>query len=88
MEEPVDNLPCRLKKKFWKQGCIAGGFFMFLQMIEHLLYLFLSWQVPENVIDTAIDFPRQTHGIYSFHLPNTLVFYPNPITIYVGSYVQ
>ncbi|GIY07826.1 n-acetylglucosaminyl-phosphatidylinositol biosynthetic protein [Caerostris darwini] len=58
MEEPVDNLPCRLKK-FWKQGCIAGGFFMFLQMIEHLLYLFLSWQVPENVIDTAIDFPRQ-----------------------------
>ncbi|XP_055937371.1 phosphatidylinositol N-acetylglucosaminyltransferase subunit A-like [Argiope bruennichi] len=54
MKEPVDSLSCRLKK-FWMQGYIAGGFFMLLQTIEHLLFLFYSWKVPENIIDKAID---------------------------------
>lgn len=54
LNEPVDSLSCRLKK-FWMQGYFAGAFFMLLQAIEHLLFLFLSWQVPENTIDKAFD---------------------------------
>ncbi|XP_054723967.1 phosphatidylinositol N-acetylglucosaminyltransferase subunit A-like [Uloborus diversus] len=54
VNEPIDDFPCRLKK-FWQQGYIAGEFFMLLQAIEHLLFLFYSWMVPENLIDTACD---------------------------------
>lgn len=52
--EPVDNLSCRLMK-FWQQGYIAGAFFMVLQSIEHLLFIFFSWLVPEHTIDKAYE---------------------------------
>ncbi|KAG8195801.1 hypothetical protein JTE90_004805 [Oedothorax gibbosus] len=52
--EEVDSLSSRLKK-FWSQGYIAGAFFMLLQAIEHLLFLLLSWQVPESIIDKALE---------------------------------
>lgn len=35
--------------RFWQQGYIAGAFFMLLQAIEHLLFIFFSWLVPESV---------------------------------------
>ncbi|GFS30087.1 phosphatidylinositol N-acetylglucosaminyltransferase subunit A [Trichonephila inaurata madagascariensis] len=56
LNEPVDSLSCRLEK-FWNQGYFAGAFFMLLQAIEHLLFLFLSWKIPENTIDKALDVP-------------------------------
>nr|XP_042908977.1 phosphatidylinositol N-acetylglucosaminyltransferase subunit A-like [Parasteatoda tepidariorum] len=54
--EPVDTLSCRLKK-FWLQGYVAGAFFMLLQAIEHLVYLFLSWYIPEDVSKQLLDPP-------------------------------
>ncbi|XP_035220307.1 N-acetylglucosaminyl-phosphatidylinositol biosynthetic protein-like [Stegodyphus dumicola] len=54
ISRPVDDLQCRLRK-FWEQGYIAGAFFMLLQAIEHLLYVFFSWLVPEDTIDLARD---------------------------------
>lgn len=56
--QPVDDLPCRLRK-FWQQGYIAGGFFMLLQAIEHVLLILFTWLIPIETIDRAYPFVKR-----------------------------
>ncbi|XP_071036567.1 phosphatidylinositol N-acetylglucosaminyltransferase subunit A-like isoform X4 [Parasteatoda tepidariorum] len=75
--EPVNTLSCRLKK-FWLQGYVAGAFFMLLQAIEHLVYLFLSWYIPEDMklknedgagSDISLECPKKKFHLLRLHGP-------------------
>ncbi|MBN3324989.1 PIGA acetylglucosaminyltransferase, partial [Atractosteus spatula] len=54
-KEVVLPLDKRLQRLMAHCGPVAGSIFAFVAVLDFLLFLFLSWLVPDSVIDIAVD---------------------------------